>query len=109
MELRPKRKFEHLSPTNASVKKYDRLCAYLKKFPVEGSTLSEYQWVQKQKIQFVAAAAGIPCRKEDVVWGLLDTTANIGMRWNKEIKDVEYRYYEPQEGDDLMQRAIDEF
>ena len=105
------RYFKDVKLTEYVYGKVDRVEAYLKKFPVINNTANnfgnEYHWVPKSRI--LTAARGSRMDITETVWKLLDSQVNIGKRWNKEIKDVEYRYYEPQEGDDMMQKSIDEF
>jgi hypothetical protein len=78
----------------------DRIIAYLKKVD---------RWVPKHEIIRASENAGVGY--DDVYTALdrIENTANIGTVYNKEKKVREYRYYEPREGDDLMQKALDEF
>lgn len=89
--------------------KVDRLVAYLQKFPIEGSTslVQKYEWVPKSRI--LTAARGARMSISEEAWMLFETLVNIGKRWNKDTREMEYTYYEPAEGDDFMQRALDEF
>lgn len=91
--------------------KVDRLVAYLQKFPIIKSTANEfgeeYDWVPKKQI--LTAARGARLTLSEETWMLFESLVNIGRRWNKDIRDVEYRYYKPRIDDDLQQKAIDEF
>lgn len=87
----------------------ERMLAYLEKFHNKNSTSGEREWVPRRQIRQAAARANIPQRKVEPALERLRDIANVGSRYDREVKDFVYRYYDRKKGDDEMQRAIDEF
>jgi hypothetical protein len=83
-----------------SISTEERIINYLKK---SGT------WVTVLELVQAAEIAGIGRGSVIYALGALDKKPNIGRKWSVEQKSLAYHYYEPREGDDLMQRALNEF
>ena len=67
------------------------------------------QWINRGHLVKLARDNGYPDSLINSTLKKLEHRVNIGALWNSEKRRMEYRGYPVQEGDDWMQKVVDEF